>query len=257
MGAAFSALGLPHSYDLVDCPDLGSLSRAVGQLAQGRLQGANVTIPHKTAVLSLVDQVHESAERVGAANVLAWHDAKTVAYNTDALALVERFRAHEVSSGAALVLGSGGAARAAAYALGQVGMHPVVVVARRFNSAAGRSAFALPGAEAVAPDYVAAALGGAPVRAVVQATSAGMVDKDPAAPVLAWVPWALLTPTALCLDVVYVPKVTEFMQAAGRRGFRVEGGAQMLAGQAAHALFLWLGVDPPREDMVRAVLEEA
>ncbi len=256
MHAAFAALGLPHRYGLLECPDAPSLAQAVRQLADGTLHGANVTIPHKRSVLSFVDSLHASAERVGAANVLVRQRDQTVAYNTDMIALVERFHAHGLSSGAALVLGNGGAARAAVCALVEVGVPSVIVTARGFRAAAGRAAFDLPSARAVPPEEVRAVLDGAPLSAVVQATSTEMVDPGAAAAVLGWVPWERLGPEALALDVVYVPKVTEFLREAGRRGYRAEGGAQMLAGQAAHALGLWLGVDPPREDMLRAVLEE-
>lgn len=256
MHTAFAALGLPHRYQLLECPDAQSLSEAVRQLTDGTLHGANVTIPHKSTVLSFVDSLHASAQRVGAANVLVRQRDKTVAYNTDVLALVERFRAHGLSSGAALVLGNGGAARAAVCALVEVGVQSVIVTARGFRAAAGRGAFDLPSARAVPPEDVLAALEGAPLSAVVQATSTEMVDPGAAAAVLSWVPWERLSPEALALDVVYVPKVTGFLREAGRRGYRAEGGAQMLAGQAAHALGLWLGVDPPREDMLHAVLEE-
>ena len=255
-GAAFAALGLPHSYELRDCPDPAALSDAVGAMRRGELHGLNVTIPHKSTVMGLVDSVHSSAEKVGAANVLVMQGSSVVAYNTDTLALAERFSFHGLEPGAALVLGAGGAARAAATALSDVGMRPILVAARGFRSQPAREQFGLGFASPLAPEQLAAALADVALRVVVQATSAGMVGKDPAREVISWVPWAQLPSAALALDVVYVPEMTDFMAEAARHGCRIEGGTPMLVAQAAHALRLWLQVEPPREDMVRALSEE-
>ncbi len=255
-GAAFAALGLPHSYELRNCPDLAALSAAVGAMRRGDLHGLNVTIPYKSTVLGLVDSVHSSAEQVGAANVLVKRGSSVIAYNTDALALAERFRFHALEPGAALVLGAGGAARAAATSLSDVGMKPIFVAARGFRSQAAREEFGLGCASPLAPENLAAALAGTALRVVVQATSAGMVGKDPAGEVISWVPWDQLPTGALALDVVYVPEMTDFMTEAARHGFRIEGGTPMLVAQAAHALGLWLQVEPPREDMLRALSED-
>ncbi len=255
-GGAFAALGLPHSYVLRDCPDLAALADAVGAMRHGDLHGLNVTIPHKSAVLEFVDSVHGSAAQVGAANVLVKQGSAVVAYNTDAIALAERIRLHSLEPGAALVLGAGGAARAAATALAEVGMQPIFVAARGFRSESAREGFGLDCATPVAPEALPGTVAGKALAVVVQATSAGMVGKDPAQDVISWVPWAQLRPNALALDVVYVPEITEFMAKAARHGCRTEGGTPMLVSQAAHALRLWLGVEPPREAMVRALSED-
>ncbi|MEZ4221135.1 MAG: shikimate dehydrogenase [Polyangiaceae bacterium] len=248
--AAFAAVGLPHDYQLRDCPSEAELRDAVADVRSGVLHGANITIPHKSAVLEYVDVVDASAAEVGAANVLARAGGSVVAHNTDRQALRERFVAHQVSGGAALVLGSGGAARAAVSALIQLGMSPVLVVARRFAVDAERRAFGFSAARLLAPGQVEQALGGAPLRCVVQATSVGMsgVSGD----VSAWVPWHSLPQGALALDVVYAQRDTTFLSTAAAHGLRVEGGLPMLVAQASLAWRLWLERDAPREAMLTA-----
>src|SRR5262245_50894635 len=83
--AAFKALGLPHGYHVLDVPDRGDLRRSVDNLKNGIIGGANITLPYKRAVLDMVDEKAESAEQVGAANVLTVDPKKRViAHNTDA-----------------------------------------------------------------------------------------------------------------------------------------------------------------------------
>ncbi|EYF05253.1 shikimate dehydrogenase [Chondromyces apiculatus] len=86
--AAFRALHLPHIYSAFDVPTEDDLRQIVDEVRSGVIAGANVTVPHKQRVLSMVDAVDESAASIGAANVLVrTPDRRVIAYNTDALAL--------------------------------------------------------------------------------------------------------------------------------------------------------------------------
>ncbi|AKT39803.1 shikimate dehydrogenase [Chondromyces crocatus] len=88
--AAFRSLHLPHIYSAFDVPTEADLRQIVGEVRSGVIAGANVTVPHKQTVLSMVDAIDESAAAVGAANVLVrTPDKRVVAYNTDALALAD------------------------------------------------------------------------------------------------------------------------------------------------------------------------
>lgn len=246
--AAYRALGLPHAYDAVHVA-AEELPAVVEQLRQGRYDGLNVTVPHKQAVLSLVDVVHPSARDVGAANTLALQEGRVVAFNTDAPALARELSQlagdRDWSRTRALVLGSGGAARAALRALGHdLGCRDVVV--------RSRSSALLPGSagQSWQPDPASETR----TATVVQATSAGMHGAAPGDVVAGVVAWAALPSDAVALDVVYAPADTPFLQAARARGLREAGGLGMLARQAALAFEIWLGIPAPLE-LMRAALE--
>jgi shikimate dehydrogenase len=259
--AAFRALGLPHTYEAVHVT-AEELPRVVSMLREGRFDGINVTVPHKTRVLALVDAVDDGARSAGAANTLVrTPTGELVAYNTDAPALAAELRAlggsgRDWRSARALVLGSGGAARAAIAALaGHLGVHDVVVRARAFADAARRDAFtATAPARVTAEPWSASAEGEATTSILVQCTSAGMRGADDGATAVEAVDWSALPADAVALDVVYAPRETPWLRAARARGLRCDDGLGMLARQGALALELWLGVEAPLAEM-RAALE--
>jgi shikimate dehydrogenase len=245
--AAYRALGLPHAYVAVRVTT-AELPGVVQQLRDGAFDGLNVTVPHKQAVLALADVVDATARDVGAANTLAVEGGRVVAYNTDAPALARELSAlageRDWGAGRALVLGSGGAARAAIRALGRdLGGRDVVVRSR--SSAPPGSA-----AQPWRPD----AASEASTLTVVQATSAGMHGADPGEAAAGAVSWDALPHDAVALDVVYAPPDTPFLRAARARGLRAAGGLGMLARQGALAFEIWLGIPAPLEVM-RAALE--
>ena len=247
-GAALRALGLPHTYEARRTTP-AEVAAVIQDLREGTLAGVNVTIPHKTRVLELVDAVDRSALGTGAANTLV-RDAqgRIVAHNTDAPALQAELVAlaalpadpSRLRGARALVLGSGGAARAAAVACARLGMD--VVLRARTSGAVFELRPGFPARQAWAADPASEAA----TLVVVQATSAGMAGADPGGPVAAAVAWESLPPAAVALDVVYAPPATPFLEAAARLG--------MLARQGALALELWLGVAAPLDVMLAALL---
>jgi shikimate dehydrogenase len=246
--AAFRALALPHTYEAVRVTQ-SELPRIVAALRAGDFAGLNVTVPHKERVLALVDVVDDGARAAGASNTLVrGADGRVLAYNTDAPALADEIRALVGSVGAlgarALILGSGGAARAAKMALTRhLGALEVLVRARTQRDAATQPWRASPESEAT-------------TRLVVQATSAGMTGGDPGEAVAAVVAWDALPNDAAALEVVYAPPETPFLRRARSRGLTCANGLGMLARQGAFALQLWLGVKAPL-DAMRAALEAA
>lgn len=256
--AAYQALGLPHRYELVDCPDDAALVAAVAEIRRGAVAGANVTLPHKGRALALADGADAWARETEAANVLAVQDGDLVAHNTDVVALVEELANHAPGATSALVVGAGGAARAAVCACRARGLRDVTVVARRWTADSLES-FARMGARSCAwpddPHAISAfsdAVCGADV--LIQATSAGMRGGPPGQELAAAIPWERVPASALAFDVVYTPAVTPFLEAARGRGLRARGGLDMLVGQAAAALRIWLGVEPPLAAMRAAAL---
>jgi shikimate dehydrogenase len=242
--AAFRALGLPHTYEAVRVA-AEDVPRVVAALRAGDFDGLNVTVPHKERVLSLVDEVDEGARLARAANTLVRDRGRVVAYNTDAPALAAEIRAlagdGALRGARALVLGSGGAARAARTALRALGVDDVVVRARTAREEGTQAWRPSPESEAT-------------TRVVIQATSAGMTGADPGETVASVVAWSALPPDAVALDVVYAPPETVFLRAARERGLRAENGFGMLARQGALALELWLGASAPLEAMRAALL---
>jgi shikimate dehydrogenase len=265
MRAAFEALGLPHTYDAIDTPDEGALAGHAASLRAGEREGLNVTIPHKRAAIALADEVAESAARAGAANVLARDRSGRIrAENTDAAAIVSVLDPLLTARRWALVVGSGGAARAALVACEALGFRGVEITSRSWTTpeeAWDRGAD-LPKirAKMLLVPWMAewgepSQLGGREADLILQATSAGMTGADPGDEVAARVPWDALPPRAIAFDVVYRPRRTPFLDAARVRGLVAVDGLGMLVEQAALALRLWLGVDAPRDVMMRAAEE--
>jgi shikimate dehydrogenase len=263
-GAAMRALGLPHAYEAVRAT-AEELPGVVARLRDGDFDGLNVTVPHKERVLSLVDELDESARVAGAANTLVRGEGGwLVAHNTDAPALAAELTRLAGSSawpagGCALVLGSGGAARAAVAALGShLGIADIAVRARAFADAARRCAFVRTAPHPVTSEPWASSIEReARLVALVQATSAGMRGADGGEAAARVVAWEAVPMGAVAIDVVYAPRDTPWLSAARRRGLRCDDGLGMLARQGALALELWLadeGVKAPLEAM-RAALE--
>jgi shikimate dehydrogenase len=249
--AAYRALGLEHRYERVRA-EASDLPRIVSALRDGAFDGLNVTVPHKQRVLELVDELDASARAVGAANTLVRApNGRIVAHNTDAPALSAELRGVAEpglawNEGNGLVLGSGGAARAAIAAFAELGVQGILVRARAFADPARRDAFvrAAP-AFIVAEPWCAAAASESQTLAVVQATSAGMTGADRGEIAAEAVDWSALPDHAVAIDVVYEPRDTPFLAAAQKRGLRCDDGRGMLARQGALAFELWLGIPAP------------
>ncbi len=250
--AAFRSLGIPHLFE-AQRTSVDELPLVIDQLRSGIFEGLSVTVPHKQRVLSLVDVLDESARVAGAANTLARReDGRLTAHNTDAPALAEELT--RVSEGGlagrqmrGLVLGSGGAARAAIVALGvHLGIRDIVVRARAFADASKRQAFASTAACPVTlQPWIGSRDSEERTLAVVQCTSAGMQGADPGSAVADAVDWKALPDDAVALDVVYAPRDTPWLRAARARGLRCDDGLGMLARQGALAWQHWLGMNAP------------
>jgi shikimate dehydrogenase len=265
MQAAFEAMGLPHSYEAMEVAKGSALSQALAGLRAGVTAGLNVTVPHKRAACLLADDVAESARRCGAANVLVRGEGGRIrAENTDAAAIVRVLGASLSARRSALILGSGGAARAAMIACEELGFRAVEITSRSWTTPeeAWERGKELPEIRArVTPEPWAAEwgeaslLGGRETDLVIQATSAGMAGADPGEEVTEHVAWDALPAGAVAFDVVYRPRVTPFLEMARRRKLSGIDGLGMLVEQAALALTLWLGVDAPRDVMLAAASE--
>ncbi len=256
-GRAYELLGRSAVYTLEDAPNAEAVRALVERLRSGELRGANVTVPWKQLALELADEVDPSARAVGAANVLGLSPSgRLVAHNSDAWALGAELRATSPRPGAALVLGSGGAALAAVVSCQLAGLDEVRVTARRFDPALPPEQWPLAsqwqrlGAQMVAwPGLDADCWRG--LSAIVQATSAGMKGAPGGVELAAIVPWERLEPV-VAYDLIYNPPRTPFLERAEATGHHAVGGLGMLVGQAARAIEIWWGTKPAEAPLLSA-----
>lgn len=247
--AAFAALGLAGwRYDLLPIPPdiLGPGLRTLRD--EGGYLGVNVTVPLKEAVLAHI-RPDALAQALGAANTIDFRS--DTATNTDVGGLIEDLRANDIAlDGArALVIGAGGAARAAVYGLAQAGAEVLVANRTPERAQAMLAALALNaglrGAAAVTFEQAAAA---APAL-LVNCTPAGMWPRVDGCP---WPDGAPFPAGAAVYDMVYRPARTRLMALAEAAGGRAVGGLGMLARQGAAAFTLWTGRAAPVEVMLAA-----
>lgn len=255
--AAFAALGLNWVYLPLSVPP-GRVEAALrGLLALG-FRGANVTVPHKEAVMPHLGCITEVAQAIGAVNTLVvGEDGRLTGDNTDGAGFLAALReaGFEPQGCRALVLGAGGAARAVVYALATAGAQ--VTVLNRTSSRAEALIQHL--APAVPPSSLSSQLLHREILAeeathadlLVNATPVGMWPHGEGSP---W-PDDLPLPSHLTVfDLVYNPLETQLLRQARRVGARTIGGLGMLVHQGALAFELWTGRLPPLEVM-RAACE--
>jgi shikimate dehydrogenase len=241
--AGFAATGRRGAYVACDVPPerLGDAVR--GLLALG-FSGANVTVPHKVAVMHLADRLDASAVAAGAVNVLAVADGRLEGFNTDGPGFLRSLEeaGWDPAGRRAVLLGAGGAARAVAAALLQAGAQRVTVANRtpeRGAELVGRLGAAAPGRlEACAWDSTELLERLRSADLVVNCTSVGMHPREGETPLADLAP---LPSTCLVADLVYNPPETALLRAARRRGLATHGGVGMLAWQAALAWEIWFG----------------
>jgi shikimate dehydrogenase len=257
--AAFDALDIDARYELWPTP-AADLAKRITLLRSPDVLGANVTIPHKLAVMSLLDEITPSAQAVGAVNTIINRAGRLIGHNTDADGLADALRAIGWDTlEQALVLGAGGAARAAVVALHQLEVRTICVLARD-PAAAERMVSPL------AQQMSAAALLWGDLHAtdlsmwrrmlvgtdlIINATSLGMSPADPLP--LNDAVLDLVHAGTLIMDLI--TRDTPLLVAARARQLPVLNGLPMLLHQGALAFTLWTGQPAPL-DAMRAALQE-
>lgn len=243
--------GLAGSYERIDVAP-ADLPAFVMRLREGEFAGGNVTVPHKEAMMALVDEISDAGRAAGAVNTL-WRDGgRILADNTD----VSGFLAHldattpdwESRVGTALVLGAGGAARGIVFGLQTRGVGRILIA----NRSPGRAeelvaAFGKP-LEAVAWERRAEAVGEADL--IINTTALGMQGKPPLELDL-----SALRPGTIVDDIVYVPLLTPLLAEAERRGGVLVDGLGMLLHQATPGFARWFGVTPQVTPALRNLIE--
>lgn len=251
--AGFAAAGIDYAYVTMDVlPE--RLPAAVEGLRALGFRGFNITLPHKRAIVPLLDEVDEAVALSGAANTVVIDDGKLSGHVTDGTGLVEACR----EAGLALagrriaLLGAGGAAGPVALAMAAEGAAEITVVNRTFERAAELVGHLLPATGATAlsarpRDALEGVLAGADV--VLNVTTLGMGEEDPLP-----VPAESLDGGIAVIDAVYRPGAeTRLVREARARGARVVDGRRMLLYQGVQAQRLWTGREPAVAAMAEAL----
>lgn len=231
----------------VEAEDLETVIRT---LPQAGFVGANVTIPHKEAVMKIADKVTDRAKLMGAANTLIFRsDGSILADNTDGYGFITNLHQGapnwDPSSGSAAVLGAGGACRAVVASLIEAGT-PEILLTNRTRERAEQLQKEF-GKRIKVVDWIQAGNIIEEAKLVVNTTSLGMVGK----PRLR-VPLDGLTPDKVVTDLIYSPLKTDLLQTAEEVGCTVVDGLGMLLHQAVPGFERWFGQRPEVDNATRA-----
>jgi shikimate dehydrogenase len=260
--AAFAAAGLNWCYVPLPVAPVAVKEAVLGLPALG-FRGANVTIPHKQAVMSHLDEVSEEAQAIGAANVLVFKDGRRLGYNVDGIGFLTALTrlGVPVRGLRALVLGSGGSARAVVYTLARNGAAVMLLNRTELRAKAlveslrpqlmdEPTGTSLLKSGPLTGELVAEIASG--VDLVVNTTPLGMSPHEQGNP------WPVDVPfprQAIAYDLIYAPRETGFLRLAKAAGAQTLDGLQMLVYQGAHSFELWTGQPAPVETMFEAALE--
>lgn len=237
--------GIAGAYKLFTTPS-ARLRQTAGHMKR-KVRGFNVTVPHKEAILEYLDNIDVAATRIGAVNtVLVSEKGELNGTNTDAYGFLENLREGCGGSlpdlASVVVLGAGGAARAAIVALAESGAEQITISNRTLETAEKLAdEFS---AKATGWDVSGACLAGASL--VVNTTSLGMRHQPPLN-----ISLQHLDSKAVVYDIVYNPLETSLLKAARGRGNRTVDGLGMLLYQAQKAFAIWHGVEPKVDDGLR------
>ena len=254
--AALHAAGLDYVYAALPVR-ADALSSAVRGLCNAGIAGFNVTIPFKTEIIPLLDALSEDARRIQAVNTVVIEDGRMVGHNTDVVGFLAGFaeRGIALTGKKAVLIGAGGAARAALWGLLRSGISSVVIGVRNASKGAALAAdFAADGdVRALSFDDFAWIAACSDADLVVQTTPLGMTPHTEEMPP---VDAAVINPSAVVYDLIYTPAETRFLREARARGCETINGETMLVAQGAEAFSLWTGVRSDMELMKRTLREE-
>lgn len=251
--AAFASCGLDARYELWDTP-ADRLSNRLEDLRDANVLGANVTIPHKEAVIPLLDELGGQSARASAVNTIVNREGRLFGFNTDGPGFVAALRNEanfEPAGKEILLLGAGGAARGIAFALAGARAANLGIWNRTPDRAERlANAVSSTGGAAV---YVKSPAPRA-YDCIVNCTSLGMegTGTETQSPFN----FERAKPGSLAVDIVYKPEETAFLKAARESGLKTLGGLPMLIYQGALAFELWTGVRAPVDVMFDAARKQ-
>lgn len=250
---AFSSLGINAHYQAFHIKREDLPAAIKGMKAIG-VAGFNVTIPHKTAIIPLLDEVDPLAAAIGAVNTVVNINGRFIGYNTDGEGFIRGLHeeyGQSVLDKRILIIGAGGAARAIYYTFGQQGAKQVDIANRTPDNAlqlkescpylVETAAFTTEEAERNLSNY----------DIIIQTTSIGMFPKVDASPIQL----TNIRSDAFLSDIIYNPAETFMMKEAKKHGARVQNGMKMFVYQGALAFEKWTGAYADPKRMMKIVQE--
>ncbi len=251
--AALSYLGLPFVYLAFDILP-SYLEKSLEAMRVFSIRGFNVTVPYKEEVIPFLDVLEEEAQIIGAVNTIVNEEGKLIGYNTDGVGLYRSLERKGVSveGKKALLLGAGGAAKAAVWALWKKGIASIFIINRtreRGESLAHwvRAKFSLEievGEWGKMEEWDSL---WQEAGVIVNATSLGLKGEEIS------LPWEKLSPSVWIIDVVYRQGLTPLVRKARRSGIQSFDGKEMLIQQGAESFSLFTGEKAPLEVMEEAL----
>ncbi|MGG3450927.1 shikimate dehydrogenase [Domibacillus aminovorans] len=250
---AFTSLGMDAHYQPFHIMRENLPTAIKGMKVLG-VAGFNVTVPHKTAIIPLLDEVDPLAAAIGAVNTVVNIEGRFIGYNTDGEGFIRGLHeeyGQSVLDKRILIIGAGGAARAIYYTLGQQGAKQVDIANRTLDNAlqlkercpylVETAAFTIEEAEKNLANY----------DIIIQTTSIGMSPKVNASPIQL----TNIRSAAFLSDIIYNPAETLIMKEAREHGARVQNGMKMFAYQGALAFEKWTGTFADPKRMMKIVQE--
>ncbi len=247
--AAFKALEMDWQYELLETP-LERLSAAIDRLRSEDCAGANVTVPYKSAVIGMLDDVTENARHIRAVNTIMNQNGKLLGDNTDGVGFITSLLENHIypRNASIVILGAGGAACAISNTLASEGAREIIInnrngaraaeLADRLHERFPRLKIAVNWVDAVSDTNI-----------LINATSLGMSPNIVDSPLPRD---RRVSPGTVVVDLVYNPLETKFMSDAKHVGARTIGGLGMLIHQGAAAFKMWTNREPPLEVMHHA-----
>lgn len=244
----FKESGVSGDYKAYSVP-MQELAETVERLKAIGIHGFNVTFPHKTAIMPLLDEVSTLAETIGAVNTVVQSNGRLIGYNTDGLGFLEGLKAHfpmlATQKPSVLIIGAGGAARSVALVLAQAIGSRIDICNRTFERALILSESCKKFCTSQALDFAQAEKQIDQYQIIINTTSLGLYPETDH-PVIKIDGAASNT---LFVDLIYHPNRTAFLKDAERLGYRVMNGLPMLVCQGALAFQKWTGVYPDTKKM--------
>ena len=247
--AAFRELNLDCSYIAYRIPK-GELEEGVEGLKKIKIDGFNVTIPHKVEMMKFLDKMDESCSIIGAVNTVTNDNGVLKGYNTDMDGFLDPFHKKElqIQDKKILLLGAGGAARAIVAAFAKENAKQITIANRTLEKANNLAQFSKTiGLDANGVD-ISSLDNLEEYDIIVNATSVGL--KNESSPIS----FDSIKPSTIVYDIVYMPMNTDFLKTAKEKGATIIYGYEMLLGQAVRAFEIWHGVEAPYNAMKKALL---
>ncbi|MCL7389865.1 MAG: shikimate dehydrogenase [Thaumarchaeota archaeon] len=251
--SAFKHLGLNIVYLSFDI-ELRYLRRAVEGLKSLNVVGFNVTIPYKVAIIKLLDVLDSTAKETRAVNTVVLKNNELIGYNTDVEGIKRSLLdSRNTLDGRALIIGAGGAARAAVVALKNLGIKEIVIANRRiWRAAALVRMFKMNDLEMKSVSLAEVGRYSRTSSIIINATPIGMWPRQDETPLSS----NDIPGNSTVLDLVYNPLKTKLLEEAEKAGAETINGLKPLIEQAVKSFELWTGLHPPR-DILWKVAEEA